>query len=233
MPALRKIFMMLNYPITITDNFFEDPDFVVSLTEKAKWSNEDNGRWPGERSQPLDEIDPEFFEFLLRRYFLQFFDKQDFDGRFMMNATSLFQRIPAGLDLGWIHADYPKVHTFIIYLTQDADPSSGTGFYIPKSSNVRDDLQYEKASYYRGELDKITARHYAEKHNGQFIQTAYCGNVYNRCVGFDSHLYHGAVDLDNGGRDRLTLITFIDEIVSKKSPLMNSRNRPFIREARR
>ena len=113
---------MIHYPITITDNFFDDPEYVLSIAEKGTYTNPDAGRWPGVRSQPLHEIDGEFFNYLLQRYFLMFFPKEDFYGDFKAHAVANFQRIPPGVENGWVHMDYPKTHTFLIYLTPDADP---------------------------------------------------------------------------------------------------------------
>jgi len=82
-----------------------------------------------------------------------------------------------------------------------------------------------------GQMTTDEARAAAAKHNDQYVQTAYCGNVYNRCVGFDSQLAHGVVnyDVNTPEQERLTLICFIDEITANRSPIGNSRIKPFIR----
>ena len=40
----------MTYPITIVDNFFEDPDKVVELAENCKFYNPNTGNWPGTRT---------------------------------------------------------------------------------------------------------------------------------------------------------------------------------------
>jgi len=221
---------MIHYPITIVDNFFDDPDYVVSLSHKATWYRDAEYRWPGERSQLIQELDSEFYKYLLFKYFLLFYPANDLNNKFIVNGTSYFQRIPAGLDLGWIHNDYPTLHTYMIYLTPNADPSSGTGLFTPRTGHVNDSLQYQKMQYYKGEIDKEVAQKYQQEHSSQFIQTVACGNVYNRCIGFDAHLWHGALNLNTAQEERLTLITFIEEIVTTKSPISNSKSLPFIRQ---
>lgn len=222
---------MIHYPVTIVDDFFDNPDYVVSLSKNAQWHIDETYKWPGERSQTIEELDPQFYKYLLFKYFLLFYPAADLNHKFLVNGTSFFQRIPAGLELGWVHNDYPTIHTFIIYLTPNADVSSGTGLFALRTGHAYDALQDEKILYYKGEVDKETARKYQQEHSSQFIQTVACGNVYNRCVGFDAHLWHGALDLDAGPQEeRLTLITFIEELVATKSPISNSKTFPFIRQ---
>ena len=220
---------MIHYPITIIDNFFNDLDYIVSISKNITWYRDSEYRWPGERSKPISELDPEFHKYLLLKYFLLFYSSYDLHYKFMAKGVSYFQRIPEGLDIGWIHSDYPTIHTIIIYLTPNADPASGTAFFNPRTGYVDDSLQYEKTLYYKGELDKEVARKSSEKHKSQFIQTASCGNIYNRCVGFDGQLWHEAINLNTVQQERLTLITFIEELVISGSPLSNSRSLPFIR----
>lgn len=232
MPALRKILIMIHYPITITDNFFDDPDWVVGLSKKARYTNPDGGLWPGVRSQPLHELDNEFNQYVLQRYFLQFFSHREMTRNWGCQSASYFQRISSKIDFGWIHHDYPQVHTFIIYLTPGADPSSGTGFFKEKNFDRVDYRQQERSGHHSGQTSPEVARAAAEEHNSQYVQTAYCGNVYNRCVGFDSQLAHGVVnyDVNTPEEERLTLITFIDEITGGRTPIANSRSKPFVRE---
>ena len=221
---------MIHYPVTIVDNFFDNPEYVVSLSKNAQWRPDITYKWPGERSQSIEELDPEFYKYVLFKYFLLFYSASELNNNFIVNGTSFFQRIPAGLELGWIHSDYPSLHTFMIYLTPNADPSSGTGLFTPRTGHVNDSLQYQKTQYYKGEIDKEVAQKYQQEHSSQFIQTVACGNVYNRCIGFDAHLWHGALNLNTAQEERLTLITFIEEIVTTKSPISNSKSLPFIRQ---
>ena len=37
----------MTYPVTIVDNFFEDPDAVVKMAEEMKYYNPNTGNWPG------------------------------------------------------------------------------------------------------------------------------------------------------------------------------------------
>jgi hypothetical protein len=222
---------MIHYPITITDDFLEDPDYVVELSKTATYTNPDGGRWPGVRSQPLHDLDNDFYQYLMQRYYLMFFSHEELERDWRARATSYFQRIPSNLDHGFIHHDHPKVHTFIIYLTPGADPESGTGFFQGRTWDQTDNRHNEKLDYYTHKITPEESRVHADEHNGQYIQTAFCGNVYNRCVGFDSNLAHGVVNYKTNteNQERLTLITFVDEITSTRTPLGSSRSKPFVR----
>ena len=48
------------YPVTILDNFFEEPDKIVDLALNTEYSEITDGRWPGVRSKNLSEIN-EFY----------------------------------------------------------------------------------------------------------------------------------------------------------------------------
>ena len=43
----------MTFPITIVDNFFEDPDAIVELANSHKFYNPDVGNWPGKRTKQL------------------------------------------------------------------------------------------------------------------------------------------------------------------------------------
>ena len=41
------------YPVTIVDNFFDDPDEIVEMAENLKWYPPSLGNWPGLRTKQL------------------------------------------------------------------------------------------------------------------------------------------------------------------------------------
>ena len=44
------------YPVTILDNFFEEPDKIVDLALNTEYSEITDGRWPGVRSKNISQI---------------------------------------------------------------------------------------------------------------------------------------------------------------------------------
>ena len=58
---------MINFPTTVIDNFFDNPDEVVKMaaSDKIEWRPSPEGRFPGLRSQPLHMLDEEFWDYFL------------------------------------------------------------------------------------------------------------------------------------------------------------------------
>ena len=55
------------YPISIIDNFFEDPDSVANLSKNLKYLPSADGTWPGVRSDNLHLIDWRLFDNVCRK----------------------------------------------------------------------------------------------------------------------------------------------------------------------
>ena len=220
--------MMQYFPTTCIDGFFTDPEQIIELTKEVNWQPSDGGHWPGVRSQPLHEIDYDVYNWIMNKYLSAFFSEEE-KRKYNIGyrSTSMFQRIPANTGEGWIHTDYPDVHTFIIYLTPGADERSGTSLYSKK--NIRSSAQYtsSKQNVYLGKGDDNGDR---ERNNSQFVRNAFFGNVYNRCIGFDSSLWHGVENFDTGQEDRLTLITFFHSISCGSTPLQRLRSQVMIKD---
>ena len=51
----------MTYPVTIVDDFFDDPDKIVELAEGLNWYQPDTGNWPGTRTKQLHVEDNKFF----------------------------------------------------------------------------------------------------------------------------------------------------------------------------
>ena len=41
----------MTFPVTIVDNFFEEPDLIVEEANKLKYFNPQTGNWPGTRTK--------------------------------------------------------------------------------------------------------------------------------------------------------------------------------------
>ena len=60
---------MIKYPLTCIDNFFENPSSIVNYANTLSYEADEEGRWPGYRSQPLHIINPDFFFLYLYKIF--------------------------------------------------------------------------------------------------------------------------------------------------------------------
>ena len=53
----------MTYPITIVDDFFEDPDAIVAMADELKYYPPDRGNWPGVRTKQLHVVEERFFNY--------------------------------------------------------------------------------------------------------------------------------------------------------------------------
>ena len=67
--------MMINFPTTVIDDYFEDPHGVYKLaqSDRITWYRSGNGAWPGVRSQPIHELDNAFFTYMMKKFLYTFY----------------------------------------------------------------------------------------------------------------------------------------------------------------
>ena len=64
----------MTYPITIVDNFFDNPDDIVELAKSFKYYSPDTGNWPGTRTKQMHLEDHRFFTYFGQKIHLVFHD---------------------------------------------------------------------------------------------------------------------------------------------------------------
>jgi hypothetical protein len=58
-------------PVTVLDNFFDDPNSIRSWALAQEFISDPLGNWPGKRTKPLGHLNPEFLHQVnLSRYFI-------------------------------------------------------------------------------------------------------------------------------------------------------------------
>ena len=217
----------MTYPITIIDDFFEDPDAIVKMADSFKYYPPDTGNWPGMRTKQLHVVADRFFHYFGEKVHLLFHDKSPN----YWNMQTHFQKIKPfskdqydPLNRGWVHQDIDTYFGGIVYLTKDPEPDTGTSIY---KTNTGFAMQWEKEikmkeAHYRGEdidLDEYNAAwHNAHE---QYEETVKVSNVYNRFVMFNNKTHHGVQTF--GTKERLTLNFFGMEMTGKIPPLLRSR----------
>jgi len=213
--------LLQTVPVTIFDNFFDDPDKIRNWALSLEYSPDPEGRWPGLRTKSLAEINEPFFHSVCRKYFSQFYNltKEQVNWVVSMN----FQLIGDKYDSGWVHSDRLDAQiTSIVYLTPNSDLNGGTSIYQEKKNIVTSTHEYNQIKK-DSHLNKITieeAKKYKEEHNSQYEETIRVSNIYNRLISFDSHLHHAAQDFFGKNTDsRLTLVFFVNELFVNNSPV--------------
>ena len=107
------------YPISIIDNFFEDPDSVANLSKNLKYLPSADGTWPGVRSDNLHLIDWRLFDNVCRKISHIFYSNCE-----SWTYQISFQRVMPFSEnqydkknCGWVHKDRTNFGG-VIFLTR-------------------------------------------------------------------------------------------------------------------
>lgn len=215
------------YPITIVDDFFEDPDAIVEMANGLKYYPPDTGNWPGMRTKQLHLVENRFFNYFGEKIHLLFHDNSPE----YWNMQTHFQKIKPfhedkyhQLNRGWVHQDIDTHFGGIVYLNRDTEPDTGTSIYKAKKGfalQYKEEIQMKEA-HYRGEEINIDdyVKAYDAAHE-QYVESVKVENVYNRFVMFNNKTHHGVQTF--GTKERLTLNFFSMAMSGKITPLQKSR----------
>ena len=216
----------MTYPITIVDNFFEDPDGIVEIANELKYYTPNTGNWPGQRTKNLHVEDSRFFKYFGNKLHLLFYETVPE----YWNLQCHFQMIHPFCDdknskknRGWIHRDIDTWFGGIVYLKKDPEPNTGTSVYKVKkgySHQYAKEIE-QKEALYRSEV--VSDSDYTKAYDSmrdQFEETVTVTNVYNRFVMFNGNTHHGVQTF--GTTPRLTLNFFGMAQTGKLPPLLRS-----------
>ena len=217
----------MTYPITIVDNFFEDPDGIAEQAMELRYYTPNSGNWPGTRTKSLHVEQPRFFaHFGGKIHLLHYETVPEY-----WNLQCHYQLIhPFAEDKyskknrGWVHKDIDTWFGGIVYLTKDPCPDSGTSIYKTSSGygfQYPDEITMKEKLYRGEEIDPVEYRKVWKKVHAQYIPTVRVENVYNRFVLFNNKTHHGVYTF--GTKERLTLNFFGMHMSGKIPPLQRSR----------
>ena len=219
---------MIHFSTTCIDDFFDYPDVIRNYATSLEYKPSLTGQWPGERTELLEKLNPLLHSNICTRYLLNHYKYNDL---IKFNATAYFQKISSKFSKGCIHTDYPNYHTVIIYLTPNASLDSGTSLYRPKKVTMKS-INKLKQKFNLGAIDNEKIEKYREEFNNNreefnsnFEETDRFNNLYNRCIGFDASIWHGANNLQSND-ERLTLIIFFNSIIGEMTGLQRSQAVP-------
>jgi hypothetical protein len=203
-------------PVTVLDNFFEDPDSVRNFALSQNFSPSP-GHYPGFRSQRLDKIDESFERSFTEKVFSLFFDLNCHD--ITWSVESSFQLIPSKFEEGWVHSDNSPDGwnvAGLVYLNPQPSPNSGTSICSRITDTDYSSLDLKKFTqikhkFYRGEpVDPELYRNYRNELNSKFSTTINVENVYNRLVVYSADELHKANNFFGEHKEdsRLTLMFY-------------------------
>lgn len=214
---------MTLFPITVVDNFLEDPDSLADYAEGLDFTYRSKD-YPGLRSDYIHNISPDLYNYISNKILSIFYQKDP-----VYQIVMQFQKInPFSEDKwnaknrGWIHQDKAALFGGILYLTKNPDPDAGTSIYSKKSEyslfSKQDNLLKAKEKLYgheKKEIDEDSFEKIYNVYHDRFEETLRVKNIFNRLLLFDGQQYHGVRTY--GDRERLT-IAFFAETVAEAGP---------------
>jgi len=205
------------------DNFFEEPNKILELSNKLNYKKSFNNKFPGERSENTFDTNRDFFIWTTKKI-LTLFYPMGLDN-FEWSASQFFQKINGDIykNDGWVHLDKEAELTAIIYLSKHKN--CGTNIYSPKFFNCEPIHVLEKEKSYQ--KTNLKNDKYLIENNERYEKNISYNSKFNRLIFFDGSQCHAANKFaeENINEDRLTLITFFYNIIGRgiKYPISQMR----------
>jgi len=200
------------WPTICVDNFFEEPEKVKQFSDTLKFNKDPFGKWPGERSNLLHEVNKEFFDFTTRKIMAILFPINY--KNMTWEVQQVFQKINGNIykNNGWVHSDSPNELTAIVYLSNHL--KCGTSLFKPKeffNSHINKNFKEE---FYKEVIKIKKEKKYLNENNNRFEKILTIDSRFNRLIIFDSNHFHAAEKFNdkNINEDRLTLVMFFTNI---------------------
>lgn len=213
----------MNFPSLCVDNFYRDPDEIRKFALSLDYFK-NPGNYPGFRTNPIHEIQNEFFnDFCSKLFSLLFnFDKECVE----WNVCSYFQKIypysedkNSPVNSGWYHIDSGEsIAAGVIYLNPHSNLDSGTTIASvkPNCQINHDDFEWRNKLYSNSILDLNQYHHKIIDHNLKFDKTLEFKNLYNRMIMYDSEYWHKESNFyADDNEPRLTQVFFINKVESE------------------
>lgn len=197
------------YPTIILDNFFNDPIKILKFAKSLEYYQSNDGKWPGERTKQLYEIDKCFFESFGSKILSVLYPTIKYKS---FNCSLYFHKISKNhINKGWVHTDTDNDFTSIVYLSQHKE--CGTSIFDSKKISSETLHGQNKKNMYLNKNFKEEEK-YLNENNNQFIETIKINSKFNRLIMFDGAQFHSAQKFveDSIEEDRLTLVGFFNNI---------------------
>jgi len=205
---------MLFPTVTCVDNFFDDPDAVVKKSKECKYKV--NNVSAGSRSNPLHEVDYEFFNWVNGKIASIFYP--NFSDALSYEAATHFDKVKKFDHNDWVHSDANTKFAAIIFLNKEG--TAGTSIYkkkgfhhdiIKKTAKDKYDVFEKGDKMTKKELNQIKKK--KEWNNNHFEKTFHFEGLYNRLIVFDANCFHSFNTMTKDQtNERLTLISFFQDI---------------------
>jgi len=208
------------YPVTVVDNFYDNPDAMrkFALAQQYKFRHEERGIdyvYPGCRTKDIYELDSALQAKVLKKIISVFHIAEHDHMRWAISSS--FQSVGAAYGSGIIHTDTNTIFAGVLYLSPDAPLDAGTSLF--KKNASFDQANYEQAQdvnnerFNSGELRMDTTYH------SMFDEVLRINNVYNTLILFEGDIFHAANQFFGSTLEdsRLVQVFFINKIDANKA----------------
>ena len=207
------------YPVTIIENFYENPDAIrkFALAQKYTFCHDRPNLkyvYPGGRTKDLFDLDSTLHENISKKLVSIFHNSEHDYMRWALSTN--FQSVGAEYNAGVIHTDHDTIFAGVLYLTPDAPLNGGTSLF--KKNKTFDESKYlhalddNDARFRTGKIQMDTAYH------SMFDEIVRVNNVYNTLIIYEGRHFHAANQFfgKTPKDSRLAQVFFINKIDAQK-----------------
>ena len=207
------------YPVTIIENFYEDPDAIrkFALAQEYKHCYElENAQygWPGSRTVDLLDLNSSLYESVCKKLVSVFHNSEHDFMRWVI--TTNFQSSTVEYGQGVMHTDTNTIFAGILFLTPNAPLNGGTSIY--RKNATFNEREYQHALEVNDEIYKTNGKVAVTDFHCMFDEVVRVNNIYNTLILFEGQNFHSANQFfgDSLESSRLTQTFFIRKIDAQK-----------------
>lgn len=208
------------YPVTVIDNFYENPDAIRKFALKQKYTfcherPDYDYVYPGSRTKDLFDLDVKLHEQICKKL-VSIFHNSEHDYMRWAISTS-FQSVTKEYGEGVLHTDTNTVFAAVLYLTPNAPLDSGTTLY--KRGKTFDAAKYDKALKDNDAKFRTGEKVMSTDYHSMFDEIVRVNNVYNTLILYEGDMYHSANKFfgDSLETSRLSQVFFINRIDARRA----------------
>jgi hypothetical protein len=207
------------YPVTVIENFYENPDAIRKFALAQEYTFCHNRLnleyvYPGSRTKDIFDLDSELHEKICKKLVSVFHNAEHDHMRWALSTS--FQSVAAEYNQGVIHTDENTIFAAVLFLTPNAPLNAGTSLF--KKNMKFSEKKYSEAiaendaRFRKGDIVMDTTYH------SMFDEIVRVNNVYNTLVIYEGRHYHAANQFfGKTMKDaRLAQVFFINKIDAQK-----------------
>jgi Family of unknown function (DUF6445) len=207
------------YPVTIIENFYENPEAIRKFALKQEYTFCHNRLnleyvYPGGRTKDLFDLDKELHEKICKKL-VSVFHNAEYDYMGWTISTS-FQSVAEEYNQGVIHTDQNTIFAAVLYLSPNAPLNGGTSLF--RKNKTFNEAKYQRAladndfRFRDGKIAMDTSYH------SMFDEIVRVNNVYNTLIIYEGRHFHAANQFfgKNLKDSRLAQVFFVNKIDAQK-----------------